>query len=87
MWWGGFSESLRHYALIQMSCLNPHVVGRFFRALAFYHDMDMETGLNPHVVGRFFRESKFHSFVKESAGLNPHVVGMFFRVLFHIAYD
>ena len=39
-------------------CLNPHVVGRFFRAL-LKELVNLVYCLNPHVVGRFFREQHF----------------------------
>jgi hypothetical protein len=32
MWWGGFSEPINGVVLEPVQeCLNPHVVGRFFR--------------------------------------------------------
>ena len=33
MWWGGFSEFIDNKAFGKSYSLNPHVVGRFFRAL------------------------------------------------------
>ena len=32
MWWGGFSENIKDLNYERLYCLNPHVVGRFFRA-------------------------------------------------------
>ena len=32
MWWGGFSEAIEQWEKTASKCLNPHVVGRFFRA-------------------------------------------------------
>ena len=32
MWWGGFSEESRLQLILSCQSLNPHVVGRFFRA-------------------------------------------------------
>ena len=32
MWWGGFSEAIRFVQNLGRMGLNPHVVGRFFRA-------------------------------------------------------
>ena len=32
MWWGGFSETRMMIFIAKRICLNPHVVGRFFRA-------------------------------------------------------
>ena len=54
MWWGGFSEPELSVDVWEDKCLNPHVVGRFFRAKAKFEIVDID-GLNPHVVGRFFR--------------------------------
>ena len=34
MWWGGFSESHFFGHFFEPNCLNPHVVGRFFRGLS-----------------------------------------------------
>ena len=31
MWWGGFSEERLRKEEYSSTCLNPHVVGRFFR--------------------------------------------------------
>ena len=45
--------------------LNPHVVGRFFRAYTQQEEA-LRWCLNPHVVGRFFRE--YADIVKELLG-------------------
>ena len=56
MWWGGFSESLPDDDQdVMLACLNPHVVGRFFRAVVALLLQVNKSRLNPHVVGRFFR--------------------------------
>ena len=58
MWWGGFSEGEIHPELRDSALgLNPHVVGRFFRAVDARKQTHADRGLNPHVVGRFFRDS------------------------------
>ena len=55
MWWGGFSEFVAEAGKELEQSLNPHVVGRFFRAVLNKVLPKAYGGLNPHVVGRFFR--------------------------------
>ena len=64
MWWGGFSEP-NSLDKARLKSLNPHVVGRFFRAQA-KETKRPRRGLNPHVVGRFFRERRGVFFIKFS---------------------
>ena len=80
MWWGGFSEDETCKPYPYRQSLNPHVVGRFFRAAILKLCTSRLMSLNPHVVGRFFRVHQI-LWLNMSPGLNPHVVGRFFRAL------
>ena len=63
MWWGGFSEENKNVSINYMICLNPHVVGRFFREVSM-QEFQAIWSLNPHVVGRFFRDALVLDFVQ-----------------------
>ena len=77
MWWGGFSEHIDWQDVWDDECLNPHVVGRFFRVRQI-EDLADHCVLIPMWWGGFSEiQSNGQSAYTQS--LNPHVVGRFFR--------
>ena len=80
MWWGGFSELVWVSTWQAVVSLNPHVVGRFFRASYIAEIIIKMMVLIPMWWGGF-SETPSSIMKRASTSLNPHVVGRFFRVL------
>ena len=78
MWWGGFSEHLLLLHRQHSTCLNPHVVGRFFRE-RFVKDFDKIINVLIPMWWGGFSERRYISGNIFPMSLNPHVVGRFFR--------
>ena len=77
MWWGGFSEAEMNASNINQLGLNPHVVGRFFRAYTRLSYLPSLV-LIPMWWGGF-SEPFILGASHQMKSLNPHVVGRFFR--------